>query len=208
VTARPGRTGLIIAAAMTAVAVPSMLGLGAWQLQRRDWKHAQLAALARASTLPPVRVAGPLPAGLGFRTAVADVRCPSQAAEPRAGRSADGASGFGLWLRCTADGAPLTLVAGWMPPSALPALKPVAAFQASLSGRLLEDQGRYHFYAATLPSAVAAAGASSIAAPPTVESIPDNHLSYALQWFSFAAVWAIIAGLWMRGRVAALRRGG
>lgn len=206
-TARPGHAGLVIAAAMTAIAVPTMVGLGIWQLHRRDWKHAQLATLARASTLPPIIIAGPIPSGLAFRSANANVRCPAQPAEPRAGRSSAGASGFALWLRCTAGGAPLTLVAGWMPPDALPKLQPVPAFQAAVAGRLFEDQGRYHLYAYASPAPMAAAGARDIAAPPTLESIPDNHLSYALQWFSFATVWAIIAALWIRGRVAVLRRG-
>ena len=39
-------------------------------------------------------------------------------------------------------------------------------------------------------------------APPTIDTIPNNHLSYAVQWFSFAAILAIIYGLWMRRRLA------
>jgi len=38
-------------------------------------------------------------------------------------------------------------------------------------------------------------------APPTLASIPNNHRSYALQWFSFAAIALIIYGLALRKRM-------
>jgi cytochrome oxidase assembly protein ShyY1 len=37
-------------------------------------------------------------------------------------------------------------------------------------------------------------------APPSPESIPNNHLAYAVQWFIFAAMAAIIYGLALRRR--------
>jgi cytochrome oxidase assembly protein ShyY1 len=37
-------------------------------------------------------------------------------------------------------------------------------------------------------------------APPSLESIPNNHRSYALQWFSFAAIALIIYALALRRR--------
>ena len=37
-------------------------------------------------------------------------------------------------------------------------------------------------------------------APPSLESIPNNHRSYALQWFSFAAIALLIYGLALRRR--------
>ena len=38
-------------------------------------------------------------------------------------------------------------------------------------------------------------------APPSLESIPNNHRSYALQWFSFALIALIIYGLAVRKRL-------
>jgi cytochrome oxidase assembly protein ShyY1 len=38
-------------------------------------------------------------------------------------------------------------------------------------------------------------------APPSLSSIPNNHRSYALQWFSFAAIALIIYGLAVRKRL-------
>lgn len=37
-------------------------------------------------------------------------------------------------------------------------------------------------------------------AAPSIRSIPNNHRSYALQWFSFAAIALIIYGLAVRKR--------
>jgi cytochrome oxidase assembly protein ShyY1 len=37
-------------------------------------------------------------------------------------------------------------------------------------------------------------------APPSLDSIPNNHRSYALQWFSFAAIALIIYALAVRRR--------
>jgi cytochrome oxidase assembly protein ShyY1 len=38
-------------------------------------------------------------------------------------------------------------------------------------------------------------------APPSLASIPNNHRSYALQWFSFAAIALIIYALALRKRL-------
>ena len=38
-------------------------------------------------------------------------------------------------------------------------------------------------------------------APPSIQSIPNNHRSYALQWFSFAAIAVIIYALAVRKRL-------
>jgi surfeit locus 1 family protein len=36
---------------------------------------------------------------------------------------------------------------------------------------------------------------------PTPQDLPDNHLSYAGQWFGLAVVLASIYGLWLRRRL-------
>jgi cytochrome oxidase assembly protein ShyY1 len=38
-------------------------------------------------------------------------------------------------------------------------------------------------------------------APPSIRTIPNNHRSYALQWFSFAAIALVIYGLAVRKRM-------
>ena len=44
-------------------------------------------------------------------------------------------------------------------------------------------------------------------APPSIESIPNNHLAYAVQWFLFAAVAAIIYVIALRRRDKRLPEG-
>ena len=39
-------------------------------------------------------------------------------------------------------------------------------------------------------------------APPSTESIPNNHRAYAVQWFLFALIALVIYGLALRGRLA------
>ena len=41
---------------------------------------------------------------------------------------------------------------------------------------------------------------------PTPGDLPDNHLSYALQWFGLAAVLAVIYALWLQQRFRAAGR--
>ena len=38
-------------------------------------------------------------------------------------------------------------------------------------------------------------------APPSLKDVPNNHLAYAVQWFLFAGIAAIIYGLALRRRM-------
>jgi cytochrome oxidase assembly protein ShyY1 len=40
-------------------------------------------------------------------------------------------------------------------------------------------------------------------APPSPDEVPNNHLAYAVQWFLFAGVAALIYGLALRRRASA-----
>ena len=50
-----------------------------------------------------------------------------------------------------------------------------------------------------LVSATGLAGLEA-SAPPSLETIPNNHRSYAVQWFLFAAIAAVIYVLAVRSR--------
>ena len=50
-----------------------------------------------------------------------------------------------------------------------------------------------------LVAATAPAGLEPVA-PPSLSSIPNNHRSYAVQWFLFAGIAALIYGLALRSR--------
>jgi cytochrome oxidase assembly protein ShyY1 len=72
---------------------------------------------------------------------------------------------------------------------------------ASMIGRLWGGEGRHD------PMIVADQPASGLEAsiPPSAADIPNNHLSYAIQWFFFAATAAVIYALALRRRMIADR---
>jgi cytochrome oxidase assembly protein ShyY1 len=56
-----------------------------------------------------------------------------------------------------------------------------------------------------LVAATAAPGLQP-SAPPSIEQIPNNHRSYAVQWFAFAGIALVIYALALRKRLREERR--
>jgi cytochrome oxidase assembly protein ShyY1 len=193
---------------MTAAAFPLLVGLGVWQLQRAEWKEGLLAQL-RANAALPVATLGPGddPERFQFRRVRLVLVCDPPPPVVQAGRNAAGRSGYVALVRCTradaaARGEDLLLAIGWgeRPDSwkAVRAWPP--ATPHAVEGVLVT---RTHAPAWML---VASTGAAPLeaAAPPTVETISNNHRAYAVQWFGFAAILAAIYGAY----VVRWRRGG
>lgn len=177
---------------LTAAAV--MFSLGLWQLDRRDQKEALLAQYAAAQSKPE-RVA--LPAGVAQRAQLYYRRvsfdCPAQGqTELRAGHNARGKTGWAHWGECLfEDGSRAQVNLGW---SAAPA--PVEFTGAMISGVIAPDgqQGARVVADQPLPGLEASAR-------PDPGDVPNNHLSYAVQWFFFALTALVIYGLALRGRL-------
>ena len=109
------------------------------------------------------------------------------------GRSLRGATGYSTIFRCKAGGHSFDVNAGWA--ERMPATPPPAPHGLQvgvLAPAAPSDPTTPGFYLET------AAPPLSPSAPPTLDSIPNNHFSYAMQWFSFAAILAVIYGLWLR----------
>ena len=184
----------LIPTILVAAAVATMIGLGIWQLQRRQEKLALLDQLAAARDLPAIDwpaapFAGPLPlyrkasgnclAVTGFRTA--------------AGQNRDGETGFLVIADCRtgAEGPGMAVELGW---SKNPALG--RTFKGGMvSGIIAPDSKSRMRLVLTQPGPELVASAA-----PSPDSIPNNHLSYAVQWFLFAAAAAIIYALALRRR--------
>ncbi len=184
----------IVPTILVALAVATMIGLGIWQLQRMREKDALLATYAAAMGQPPISwptmpLNEPLPlfrsatgnclAVTGFRTA--------------AGRNRRGEPGYLIIAECRtgAEGPGLAVELGWSKdPNA------GRAYPGGLvSGVIAPDrQNRMRLVAATPGPGLMAS------ALPSPETIPNNHLSYAVQWFLFAAIALIIYALALRGR--------
>ncbi len=167
-------------------AVATMIGLGFWQISRAHQKEALLASYAAAQGLPEI----------GFPTIPFDSDPPlfRRASglclkvtgwRSVAGENAKGQVGYSFIADCStgAEGPGMVVDAGW---SANPQSKstwdggPVSGVTAP------DKQARLR-----LVSSVGLGGLETSGAP-SPEMIPNNHRSYAVQWFAFAAIASII----------------
>ena len=181
---------------IVAAAAALMIGLGIWQLQRARWKDALIAQYAAAQKLPPMawptaqlrEVQLPL-----FRYATAVCLRPV-ARHAVVGENLRGEPGYVQVIDCaTGPSEPgMSVQLGW-------SKDPNAKFGWSggpVSGIIAPDRRtRMRLVADGAPPGL------EQSAPPSLSSIPNNHRSYALQWFSFAAIALIIYALAVRKRL-------
>jgi cytochrome oxidase assembly protein ShyY1 len=185
----------VVATIVVAAAVALMIGLGVWQLQRAKWKEGLLAQYRQAQVLPPIiwptvplhRDQLPL-----FRHATGNcLRLVSKRAI--AGENRAGEPGYVQIVDCAtgAEGPGMSVELGW---SKNPNAK--ANWLGGLvSGVIAPDRRNgMRLVAASAPPGL------EPSALPSLDSIPNNHRSYALQWFSFAAIALIIYGLALKRR--------
>ena len=184
----------IIPTIIVALAVATMVALGVWQLQRKDQKEALLATYAAAANRPPIGwpsipLKEPLPL---FRAATGN--CLSVTGfRTAAGQNLRGEPGFVVIADCrtSAEGPGMAVELGWTKdPNA------GRAYRGGLvSGTIAPDRSnRMRLVAAT------AGPGLEPSAPPSPDTIPNNHLSYAVQWFLFAAIALVIYVLALRRR--------
>ena len=185
----------IIPTIIVAFAVAVMVGLGAWQLQRAKWKDGLLERYSEAEKLPPI--AWPtlplkdqqLPL---FRYATGLCLRPV-GNRSVAGENVSGEPGYVHIVDCTtgAEGPGMSVAVGW---SKDPNAK-VNWSGGPVSGIIAPDsRTRMRLVAASAPP-----GLEQVA-PPSLASVPNNHRSYAIQWFLFAAIALLIYGLALRLR--------
>ncbi len=173
------------------VAVGIMIRLGFWQLDRLHQKEALLARYAAAGTLSAV-VAWPRDPDAAesslYRRSRIDCR-EVTGATAIAGQDAAGEAGQAHVALCRlADGGTARVVLGWSRDPAAPDWRGGLVTGTIAPGpRLVADP----------PLAGLAANAR-----PDPSSIPNNHLSYAVQWFLFAGVALVIYVLALRKRLA------
>lgn len=183
----------IIPTILVAIAVATMIGLGIWQLQRKAEKDALLASYAAAAGKPPIGwpVVPPKELPL-FRNATGN--CLQVVSfRTAAGQNLRGEPGYLVIADCRtgAEGPGLAVELGW-------SKNPNAGrdYQGGLVSGLIapDSRSRIRLVAATPGPGLAAS------APPSPANIPNNHFSYAIQWFLFAAIAVVIYILALRGR--------
>lgn len=192
----------VIPTLLVLIAAGVMVRLGFWQLDRLHSKEALLAlytrnyALSSEVALSPDRSARER---TWFRRTTFECSADGET-KPMAGHNLKGETGWAQWGQClSAGGKPVAEVnLGWsQTPSA------VRFAGGTISGTIAPDGpiGARVVAARPLP------GLQPSAAPDP-NSIPNNHLSYAVQWFLFAATALVIYALALRKRLAAGRAGG
>ena len=180
---------------IVAAAVAVMIGLGIWQLQRAGEKDALLARYSQAANLPPISYpTGPvaddqLPL---FRHATGMCLKPT-GKRTRPGQNRSGEPGFVQIVECRTglEGPGMAVELGW---SKNP--NPQVTWPGGpVSGIIGPDQKmRMRLVAATAPAGL------EPSASPSPASIPNNHRSYAVQWFLFAVIATVIYLLAVRQR--------
>ena len=180
---------------IVAAAVAVMIGLGIWQLRRADEKSRLLQQYAAAEKLPPIAFPT-LPLATDqlplFRHATGVCLRPvGRRMVP--GEGASGEPGYVHIVDCTtgAEGPGMSVAVGW---SKNPNAK-INWVGGPVSGIIAPDNDtRMRLVAASSPPGL------ETVAPPSLSSIANNHRSYAIQWFLFAGIAALIYGLALRMR--------
>jgi cytochrome oxidase assembly protein ShyY1 len=186
----------ILSTIIVVAAVAIMVGLGVWQLQRAKWKEGLIARYSEAGKLPPITWPtvplsnNELPL---FRHATGN--CLHVVGKRAvAGENAGGEPGYVQIADCAtgAEGPGMAVELGW---SKNP--NPKFSWNGGLvSGIIGPDRiNRMRLVAASAPEGLEPSAA------PSIRSIPNNHRSYALQWFSFATIALVIYALAVRKRM-------
>ena len=190
----------LIPTIIVAVAIATMIGLGIWQIQRARWKEGLIARYADAQDRPPITYPtvplkdADLPL---FRHATAVCLQPV-GRRVASGHNLKDEPGYAIIVDCLtgAEGPGLSVEVGW-------SKNPNAAVNwpgGPVSGIIAPDsKTRMRLVAASAPAGL------ETAAPPSLDQIPNNHRSYAIQWFAFALIALIIYVLAVRQRWMAAR---
>ncbi len=199
----------IIPTLLVGLACAAMVALGLWQWQRKDEKAA-LIALYEINRQQPAEIGfpvlAPVPDEALFR------RSRAMCLEPvgwrvSGGRDAKGRSGFRYIAECRTGAEGPGLLAD-MGVSTNPDAKlawrggEVAGF-ITLEPETRSIVARWFGNKTPLrPMLVASTPAPglSASAPPSTDDVPNNHFAYAIQWFLFAGIAALIYGIALRRR--------
>lgn len=192
----------VVATIIVALAVTAMIALGVWQLQRANEKTALIASLSANASLPPRNypALGPVADDALFRKS--SVTC----LRVIGWRTEGGGGGYRHIAECATAGVegPGALID--MGVSNNPAVKPQWA-GGLVSGTIATEPDRTSVIGRIFPRTVplrpmliadAPAPGLKASAVPTAAGLPNNHLAYAVQWFLFAGVAAVIYVLALR----------
>ena len=184
----------ILATLLVALAVATMIALGFWQISRAHWKEGLLARYQAAQGLPPIAYPTvPLKGDLPLYRRASGHCLQVVGWRAVAGHNRQGRSGYAHLADCRtgAEGPGMVVTAGW-------SIDPKAQSSwrgGAVSGVIGPDSRNLLRLVST-----EGLGGLEAAEPPSLDSIPNNHRGYAVQWFLFAAVALTIYFLALRKR--------
>lgn len=191
----------IIPTIIVAVAVGLMIYMGIYEMHRARWKEGLLAQYATAQKLPPIAwptMPPPKDQLPLFRSATGMCLQPV-GKRAIAGENKQGEPGYSQVVLCRTgvEGPGMAVEVGWSKnPNA-----PMNWRGGPVSGIIAPDsQMGMRLVAATAPPGL------EPSAPPSIETIPNNHRSYVVQWFAFALIALVIYALALRKRWKSERR--
>ena len=180
----------IVSTIVVLAAVAAMVSLGVWQLHRKEWKEALIARYLTAETM---NSDAPWPSSPAeYERALyrhSRVECAKVIGMSAiSGRSAEGQAGWAHIAHCgLAGGGEADIALGW---SNDPAARQWRG--GNVDGLVAgSDKG------VRLIASPPRAGLVQLAAPDP-RDLPNNHLSYAVQWFLFATTALVIYALALR----------
>jgi surfeit locus 1 family protein len=196
----------LIPTIVVGLAIAIMIALGVWQLDRRAEKHAALALYAANLGKPAMAFPRP-PIGDQYLFRRATAFCLEPVGwQSQGGRSIKGTNGYRQIAQCRtgAEGPALLVDVGVAPD---PKFKPDWKGGA-VTGTITHAPDHQPIIASVFGGhpkslmliADQAASGLEPTARPELSSVPNNHLAYAVQWFLFAGVAAIIYVLALRLR--------
>lgn len=192
-----------------------LLALGTWQLQRLAWKQDVLAGIQSRITADPVPLAEALePTFRRYAPVTVTGTFGADHIRMLASRKTTGAVYRIIRPFETATGAAILIDTGWQQDSA--AVVDAPAQTLSLTGNLdnpieadgftpAPDMGKNIWFARDVPAMATALGTDPVLVvlrdapeidlgvtpwPVDTAGIPNDHLQYAITWFSLAAIWA------------------
>ncbi len=198
--------------------VAILIGLGVWQVQRLAWKSAILAQIEAQIAADPVPLlSGPLEE---FQAVEAEGRITGEEAHVLTSIKPIGAA-FRIVSVFETGGRRVLLDRGAVPVEDKDAPRPPVEARITGNFRTVQetdsftpdpDLARNYWFARDVPAMAAALDTEPLlvilrttteADPPVrpqpvdTAGIPNNHLQYALTWFSLALAWAGMTGLWL-----------
>ena len=201
----------VLATLIVAACVAAMIALGVWQLRRAAWKDALVARYAAAAGQPPIAfpLIYPIDEAVLYRRSSAvclePVGWTTEAGQGRSGKPGwrhiaacrTGAEGPGLFVDVGVSDSPAA-PRGWTGDH----LSGVIAWAPQHASVLARAFDKVPPPSPMLVSDTAPAGLEP-SAKPSPADIPNNHLSYAVQWFVFAGLAALIYAIALARRLGA-----